>query len=429
MESLKKKFRNLPLRRFFILSVLFTICMVVILSGLTIWGCLSFRHYLLPDANSVYLTVEQTFADGRVTTITSLAKFGEDLQNIPQLTLEDGIDNEILDSKYSIEKIENSFDTLTPKRKIAYQGCGVIMVAVPAILSIAGILVCGFHFYRRKLSEPLRILSNATEQIAKQNLDFSLDYSCQDEMGQLYNSFDQMREALLKNNKAMWKLLEQRRLMQASIAHDLRNPIAIIEGYTEYLQLNLPNGNLSAERIERIVNNLNMAAKRLEHYTESVRTLNQLEDMEIKREYVSFAKLIEDISNDFKIMADNARISLNIISSLSQCELHVDNAILYRILENIFGNALRFAKSVVSISFYYESSEHNMYITVTDDGAGFSDEVLTRKESLLLPTRREDGHLGVGLAMSRALSEKHGGSLTFFNNDTHNAVVEIILAV
>ncbi len=62
-------------------------------------------------------------------------------------------------------------------------------------------------------------------------------------------------------------MLEERKLMQASIAHDLRNPIAIIEGYTEYLQLNLPNGKLSIQRILRISDNLNKAAKRLEYYT------------------------------------------------------------------------------------------------------------------------------------------------------------------
>ena len=96
-------------------------------------------------------------------------------------------------------------------------------------------------------------------------------------MGRLCGSFEQMRQTLHENYREMWNLLEERRMLQALIAHDLRNPIAVIEGYTEYLQMNLAKGNLSHQRILKMAENLNLAARRLEHYTESVRTLNQME--------------------------------------------------------------------------------------------------------------------------------------------------------
>jgi nitrate/nitrite-specific signal transduction histidine kinase len=86
-----------------------------------------------------------------------------------------------------------------------------------------------------KLSVPLKLLSEATKQISAQNLDFSLHYNCTDEMGKLCSSFEQMRSTLHENFREMWNILEERKLLQASIAHDLRNPIAVIEGYTEYL--------------------------------------------------------------------------------------------------------------------------------------------------------------------------------------------------
>lgn len=218
MESLKKKIQNLSLRKFFMMSVLMTFCMVTVLSGLTIAGCIAFRNYLVPDSNAVLLTVEQTFSDGSVHEIIMWMDYGEVLQDFTYSAEDDEITySQIIEEKYSIEKIVNSSKALTPKRKLAYQVCGVAMVAVPVFLSITGILICGLYFYKRKLSEPLRILSNATEQIAKQDLDFSLEYGCQDEMGQLCASFEQMRQALEENHKAMWELLEQRKLMQASI--------------------------------------------------------------------------------------------------------------------------------------------------------------------------------------------------------------------
>ena len=56
--------RSLSLRSFFMLVVFGTFCAVVFLSGLAIAGCAAFRHYLLPDANSAYLTIEYVLEDG-----------------------------------------------------------------------------------------------------------------------------------------------------------------------------------------------------------------------------------------------------------------------------------------------------------------------------------------------------------------------------
>ncbi|HBA50766.1 MAG TPA: hypothetical protein DCZ91_23810 [Lachnospiraceae bacterium] len=482
--------RDLSLRSFFMLTVFGTFCIVVLFSGLVIAGCAAFRHYLLPDANAAYLTVEHTLEDGSTTSSSHLLNFGE-ASKLPMIVTEsvDSVREEdsgtlrvqteiteepdalriktdefMLDATYSIQKLESSYDTLTPKRKLAYRFCGAAMIIVPAVLSIAGILFCGFYFYRKRLSVPLGLLADATEAIAAQNLDFSLEYKCGDEMGALCRSFELMRRELAENQKAMWNMLEQRRLMQASIAHDLRNPIAIIQGYTEYLLLHLPAGNISREKAGRIAGNLNLAAKRLEQYTESVRTLNQLEDMEIHRKEISVKELIADIRDDLEVMADSAGLALHINTVFTEKDsnmagnavpgntsqagittaageilphdctktddetwdmvIKADTVILHRILENVFENATRFAQNTISVEFMLRG--HMLQITVTDDGKGFSDEILRRRQKNLLPTQQE-GHLGMGLAISRVLCEKHGGSMQLKNAAPHGGIVRIQL--
>lgn len=211
MGKIKKKMADLPLRQAFVGTVFCTFCMVLILSGLVIGLCSAFRHYLLPDSNAVYLTIEKKFSDGTTTVTSHLLNYGEEAQTSPYLEIEgktsseatayansdsddisleesgDTVVRELGDIaqgvKYSIQKIENSYEALTPKRKLAYQGCGVIMIAFPVLFSIAGILVCGFYFYRKKLETPIQLLAGATEEIAAQNLDFSLEYDGKDEMG------------------------------------------------------------------------------------------------------------------------------------------------------------------------------------------------------------------------------------------------------
>ncbi len=85
MESLKSKWSSLPLRRFFILTVFFSTGIVVLLSALIISFCISFRHWLLPDSNAVYLTIEKTSPDGVISTQTHLLKYGKDLEQLPTL--------------------------------------------------------------------------------------------------------------------------------------------------------------------------------------------------------------------------------------------------------------------------------------------------------------------------------------------------------
>nr|WP_304709864.1 HAMP domain-containing sensor histidine kinase [uncultured Acetatifactor sp.] len=516
--------RDISLRGFFMLTVFGTFCVVALLSGLVIAGCAAFRRYLLPDANAAYLTIEYTLEDGTQTSESHLLTFGEEsklpgivTEAVGSVTVEDDVTvkarsevtegpdaarietNEImLDATYSIQKLELGYDTLTPKRKLAYQFCGAAMVIVPAVLSVGGILLCGFYFYKKRLALPIKLLSDATEEIAAQNLDFSLEYACGDEMGGLCRSFEAMRGQLAENNRTLWNMLEQRRLMQASIAHDLRNPIAIIEGYTEYLQMNLPAGKISPEKAERIAGNLNLAAKRLEQYTESVRELNQLEDMEIHREEIPVRKLVESIREDLEVMAAGAGIALHVTCALPESGLEqegspkarsnggrpdaggrwqnaaqkavpktrsdssrpdegsrrqetaqktgpkayrdragnadgnpektvkADIVILHRILENVFENATRFAQNTISVDFVL--SGYMLQIAVTDDGDGFSDEILQKRKKAFLPTG-EAGHLGMGLAVSRVLCEKHGGSLEIRNAAPHGGMVEINLSV
>lgn len=428
MEAMKNKWHDLPLRRFLILTVCFSVGTVVLVSALIIGGCAAFRHWLLPDANAVYLTIEETRSDGNIISSTYLLNFGDDLSSLPFTEIEqDGIpaSDDIRQTRYSIEKIETGVDSLSPKRKLAYQLCGVTMFAAPTVLAFAAILWCSMYFYRRKLKTPLAVLADATKQIAEQNLDFELSYRCGDEMGELCRSFEDMRSALCENNKAMWGMLEQRRLMQASIAHDLRNPIAIIEGYTEYLEQSLKNSEMNREKMTRIAGNLGAAAKRLEQYTESVRLLNQTEEIQLDKKTVNAKKLAADIVEDLSLLAKQNGIDLQAANHLPEKEIQVDAVLMYRVLENIINNALRYAKRQIQLDFSF--SEAMLSVTVTDDGNGFPPEILHKQEKKLMIAAK-DGHMGVGLSISRLLCRKHGGKLEL-SNTSGGACVKIFLSI
>lgn len=430
MEKIKMKIRNASLRKSFIYAICSTVAAVVLLSFVTIWSCLAFRKWLLPDSNEVFLNQTIVYEDGTQKRSKLRVKLGDEEQQYPGIVTEyengKGVtepEQKII--KYSVDKIENSYTELTPKRKLAYSITGAAMVGLPMMYSLVGILICAFRFYRKKLDIPIRILMEATENIVNQNLDFSVEYDCEDEMGALCASFDKMREALYENNRKLWGMIEERKMLQASVAHDLRNPIAIIQGYTEYLQLNLSEGMIGKEQMVNIASNLSASAKRLERYTNSIRDINHLEELEIVPTRNLLPDLLEEIFDDFTIIAKAKGIKVVFENSAPHCKVMIDTQVFYRILENIFSNALRYAKNEISLSFAYENK--NLITVVSDDGAGFTKKALHTKNRYIYTTEQSEEHMGIGIAISRILCRKHGGKLSLANHPPHGAKVTVVI--
>ena len=219
MEKLKK--RN-TLRQSFMGYVTVTFVIVIALSAAVLWSCFAVRGWLLPASDEVYLNIEQTDSNGNTTTMSTRMKIGENAQKAlsSYYAAEDGkIIEPTGDVKYSITSVENSYTMLSPKRQMLYHFCGAAMIALPLIFSLSGILLCGLQFYKRKLKTPIDILLAATEKIAGQDLDFEVTRPCDDELGELCTSFEQMRGALAESNKKMWGMLEERKQLQLSLIH------------------------------------------------------------------------------------------------------------------------------------------------------------------------------------------------------------------
>ena len=98
------------------------------------------------------------------------------------------------------------------------------------------ILGAALLFYRNKLKRPLAELRLASEKISQNDLDFTVTAHSRDELGQLCASFETMRAALAQNFSEMWRQMEERKRLNAAFAHDLRTPLTVLKGYNEMLQ-------------------------------------------------------------------------------------------------------------------------------------------------------------------------------------------------
>lgn len=330
------------------------------------------------------------------------------------------------DAVISVTRIYGSPETLSNGDRFLYHLCGAAMVVVPIVVSLAAVLLCGYLFYAMKLKRPIELLSRATEKISAHDLDFTLDYHTNDELGTLCEMFEQMRAALRENNEEMWHMLNERRRLQASVAHDLRNPITIIEGYAEYLKINIQNGKADGEKLLSVAENITNAANRLEYYTESIRAINRVEELEVKRSDVDFGEVFLEISDDFSSLGGQGKIAITCVNNVIERKLKLDKQALYRILENLVGNAMRFAKNEIAVEFSLEGKK--LCVTVSDDGCGFPEKLINSPEHNISSSAVTKDHLGLGLPICRILARKHGGELILSNKEG-GAVVKIYLSV
>ena len=153
--------------------------------------------------------------------------------------------------------------------------------------------------------------------------------------------------------------------------------------------------------------------------------MNQTEETQLDRKKIHAENLASDIAEDLSLLSEQNGISLQITNRLPKQEIQVDSALLYRVLENILNNALRFAKEKIQLDFSLE--DRKLTVIITDDGIGFPPDILNGSEKRLLAADK-DGHLGIGLSVSRLLCKKHGGRLEL-SNTSGGACVKISISV
>ena len=428
MEHVRQK----SLKTEFFTAVSVTLLTVVLASAVTVWGCLRFQKWLVPDTNYVMINVAYRTPDGMEEQGATRVEIDGGEQKISYLKIaENGVPAaETIDPSgltLSVESLDYGIGWKGPRRKLAYIMAGAAMGLLPAAYSATGFFLCALRFYRRRLAPGITGLDEATRHISDGDLDFTVDCSLENELGRLCRSFEEMRRTLKETYQELWKIIEEKKLIQASIAHDLRNPIAIIEGYTEYLQLHLQSGDLTPQETLEIASRIDSAAKRLERYTESVREISQLDDIEIAPLQISAEELIPDLTADLTLMAKESGKILRTTGQNLSGSLSIDAPILYRILENILNNALRLATKEIQLSFSLTGRQ--LVVSVADDGCGFPEEILQGRNRLLMPAAGENGHCGMGLTISRILCQKHGGWLELRNREPHGAEVKIFLEV
>lgn len=257
-------------------------------------------------------------------------------------------------------------------------------------------------FYNRRLKKPLHILNSCAEKISQQELNFSVDYTKKDEMGQLCGAFEKMREQLQLNNSEMWNMIEEQKQMRSAFSHDLRTPLSVLKGYVEYLIRYYPKGKLSQEKIMETLDDFSEQIRRIEDFSDTMKSINRMDDLCVRRSKVVASILQRKTADVFDTLSGTGKKEYSIVEKLSQEQFNIDMDVYLEILENVVGNAMRYATSSVKLEIWDEKGL--LHFMVSDDGPGFTSEELTKATKPYFHGKSTgDCHYGMGLYICECL--------------------------
>lgn len=314
----------------------------------------------------------------------------------------------------------NPIQTYDQEHQAAYWIISNAQMLLVPIWVIVCIVLTGAVFYNIELKKPINILLDASKRISDNQLDFKVEYKKQNELGMLCTAFDEMRSALYESNREMWRSLEERKRLNSAFSHDLRTPLTVLRGYSDYLEKYIPEDKVSQDKLLSVISMMNGQISRLEHYTAKMNAVQKLEDIVPQKEEVSTEKLFENLSETGKLLCTEKEFVTEFSSDREK--IFTDSEIVMQVYENLVSNAVRYAEK--SVKVVCEASGDLLKISVLDDGAGFTDEALKNAVQPFFRDEKEPDkiHFGLGLYICKILCEKCGGGLKISNHENGGKV-------
>src|SRR6266581_1769290 len=288
-----------------------------------------------------------------------------------------------------------------------------LIIGAVAFSLVAALIV--FKFLTRRL----RILSAAMDAFraggfARRVALPASDYGA-DELDRLCVAFEEMSDRITTQLDELAQVDARRRELLANVSHDLRTPMASMQGYLEVLLLK--GEALSAEERR---NYLEVAFRHCEHLSRLVSDLFELTKLEAREtrpqlESFPLAELAQDVAQKLDLRARQREQRITCRFGAETARVRADVGMIERLLENLIENAMRYTPPGGEIALAITPGASRVEMSVQDTGSGIPADELDSIFDRYYRGNRNDpaqsANTGLGLAIARRIVELHGGSI------------------
>lgn len=286
------------------------------------------------------------------------------------------------------------------------------------LLALLPALILAFVL-ARNLSRPVERLRDTVEQLSRGHFAVRASVAGTDEIGELGRHINQLAESLEKNETA-------RRRWTADAAHELRTPLAVLQGELEAVKDGVRPYSPA------LVDSLQEEVSHLTRLVDDLQTLALADAGALKIVAQSFdmARLVRQVLETFTDRISRAGLTLE--SRLpGELWLTADAQRIKQLLHNLLENSCRYSHPGGQIRVVLETADDRLVLTIDDSPPGLSAAQRTRLFERFYrtdPSRdRTGGGSGLGLAICRNLVEAHGGDIRVGESELGGIAIRVSL--
>jgi two-component system NtrC family sensor kinase len=335
----------------------------------------------------------------------------------------------VLDTNLSLAKADVQLAE-SSRRMIIYTACALLLIAV-----LTWFLVW------QVVARPVKLLRQGTERLAQGDLGYQLEIESRDEIGDLARSFNAMSAQLKaeRTENVVWtRTLEERvdqktgelkrahehalhtekmasiGKMAAVLAHEINNPLSGILTYAKLLRKWINSDDAGKSRQRDICDSLDLIAaesRRCGDLVKNLLTFSRTNPINLQR--ASLNRVIEQALRLIQHQLDLANVQVQL--QLDPClpDVVCDGAQIEQVVLALMMNAQdampQGGNLWVNTTLQHDDNE--VRIVIRDDGTGISPEILPRLFEPFLTTKETGKGVGLGLAISRSILERHRGNI------------------
>ena len=308
--------------------------------------------------------------------------------------------------------------------------CGHFILMILLILIVTAVLLIGWIY--QSMFTPIKKLQVAADNIRDGNLDFSVDYQENDEIGQLAKSFEEMRQRLKDSAEEKISNEKENRALISNIAHDLKTPITAIKGYAEGIMDGVAN---TPEKVDKYVRTIYNKANEMDTLINELTFYTKIDTNRIPYNFAKlnvskyFADCVEEIGMDL----ESKGIGLSYYNYVDEDVLIIaDPEQLRRVVGNIISNSVKYMNKVNGfINIRIKDVGDFIQVEMEDNGKGIAQRDLPYIFDRFYRTdssrNSATGGSGIGLSIVKKIVEDHGGKIWATSKEDTGTIMYFVI--
>lgn len=370
----------------------------------------------------IRLTPVKQFIDGQTLPVTGDDPRGIDRQKV--FSAAPIYENNQLQGYLYVVLGGEIYDSIAEMLQSSY----IFQFTIAAIFGALIIALLAGLFTFRFITRRTRRLANTMNQFKHSDFQLLPEIDCRfdgrpgDEIDELGRTFREMAERILTQVKQLQHADASRRELVANVSHDLRTPLASLQGYLE--TLSIKGSQLSAEERVKYVDIAFKHSQRLGKLVSELFELSMLDsNSNLHFEPFSIGELVHDVTQKFELKAGEKDISLQTELDPSSSFVKADIALIERVLENLIDNAIKYTPKGGNVSLSVHNQNGQIVIAIKDNGPGIPEtdlpHIFDRFYRVDKSRKEAESGTGLGLAITKRILQLHNSIVTV--DSGHNA--------